>query len=83
LCLFFSTRHFEDFVLALVETVDFDAFGDRTYMTFLGVPLAVAVFVTVLELHVYHLNLRRYFDDCVAVYPADFEVVWILSGYDF
>jgi hypothetical protein len=52
-------------------------------MTFLGVPLAVAVFVTVLELHVYHLNLHRYFDDCIAVYPADFEVVWILSGYDF
>lgn len=53
-CLFFSTLHFEDLVLALVEAVDFLAFLYGTHMTFLGIPLAVAVFVTILELHVYH-----------------------------
>ena len=53
-CLFFSPRHFKDFMFALVEAVDFDAFSHRTYMTFLSVPLAVAVFITILELYVYH-----------------------------
>ena len=70
-CLFFSTRHFKDFMFALVEAVDFNAFSHRTHMAFLGVPLAVAVFVTILELHVYHFivsclcsKYRKIFRSC-------------------
>lgn len=41
-------------MFALVEAVDFLAFLYGTYMTFLGVPLAAAVFVTILELYIYY-----------------------------